>query len=73
VKSYLNNANIPSAGKSRTWLEMGPIAEGVTPQGMVRLADLNGDGKADYLSVFEDGHVNAYINTCFWTPKGWTG
>jgi hypothetical protein len=70
VKSYLNNANIPSAGKSRTWLAMGPIAEGVTPQGTVRFADLNGDGKADYLSVFDDGHVNAYINTCAWIPQG---
>jgi hypothetical protein len=69
VKSYKNNGNIPDVGKGPNWLAMGVIAGGVSPQGVVRLADLNGDGKADYLTLFEDGHVNAYINTCSWNAS----
>ena len=66
VKSYNNTGNIPDVGKPRNWFAMGVIAGGVNPQGPVHFADMNGDGKADYLTVFEDGHVNAHINTCSW-------
>ncbi|RYP53274.1 hypothetical protein DL768_001714 [Monosporascus sp. mg162] len=66
VKSYNNTGNIPDVGRPRNWFAMGVIAAGVSPQGPVRFADINGDGKADYLTVFEDGHVNAHINTCSW-------
>ena len=36
---------------------------GVVVGDMIQFAHMNGDGKADYLTVFEDGHV-AYINIC---------
>jgi hypothetical protein len=69
VKSFLNTGNIPNVSKPPNWVAMGAIAAGVTPQGSVRFADINGDGKADYLTVFEDGHIDAYINTCSWEAK----
>jgi hypothetical protein len=37
-------------------------------QGMVYYADIDGDGKADYLTVSENGAVYAYLNTCNWKP-----
>lgn len=67
--SYRNSGNIPKTSDKRNWLSMGTIAAGVNPQGAVQYADINGDGKDDYLVVFEDGRVNAYINTCDWIPK----
>ncbi|RYP76005.1 hypothetical protein DL771_002077 [Monosporascus sp. 5C6A] len=66
VKSCNNTGNIPDVGEPRNWFAMGVITAGVSPQGPVRFADINGDGKADYLTVFEDGHVNGHINTCSW-------
>lgn len=68
ANAYNNTGNIPDAGKPRNWDSMGTIAGGVTPQGPVVYADIDGDGKDDYLVVFEDGRVNAYINTCDWKP-----
>lgn len=41
------------------------IASGVgslTRREQIRFADLNGDGRADYLVVEEDGSVNAWLN-----------
>lgn len=63
---YGNTGDIPDAGKARKWVDMGTIAAGVSPQGPVRYADINGDGKADYLVVFGGGAINAYVNTCDW-------
>lgn len=48
------------------WSSMGPMgsfAGGVGPSSAYcRLADLNGDGRADYLVVADDGSVDAYFN-----------
>ncbi|KAM0444978.1 hypothetical protein ACHAQK_002522 [Fusarium lateritium] len=68
ANAYNNTGNIPNAGKPRNWDFMGTIAGGVTPQGPVVFADIDGDGKDDYLVVFEDGKINAYVNTCDWKP-----
>ncbi|KAI8409226.1 hypothetical protein FOFC_09061, partial [Fusarium oxysporum] len=65
ARGYRNNGNIPK-GSGRKWNDMGTIAGGVSPQGPVRYADLNGDGKADYLVTFGGGAVNAYINNYDW-------
>lgn len=63
---YLNMGNIPPAGKERNWGRMGVIAKGVSPQGEVHYADIDGDGKADYLVSFNGGGVTAYINNYKW-------
>jgi hypothetical protein len=65
AKAYRNLGKIPD-GAGRKWGSMGTVATGVSPQGPVRYADLNGDGKADYLVAFGGGAVNAYININDW-------
>ncbi|KAJ4179362.1 hypothetical protein NW767_014646 [Fusarium falciforme] len=68
ARGYRNNGKIP-IGEGRKWNDMGTIAGGVSPQGPVHYADINGDGKADYLIVFHGGAINAYINDNDWTPN----
>ncbi|KAM7187804.1 hypothetical protein V8F33_011019 [Rhypophila sp. PSN 637] len=63
---YNNTGNIPDAGRVRDWFGIGTISTGVDPQGPVRYADIDGDGKDDYLVVFGGGTVVAYINSCDW-------
>ncbi len=59
VKAWLNNGG---SGRG-SWLERGTFAGGVgQPEGRIRFADVNGDGKADYLAVQDDGSVRAWIN-----------
>ncbi|KAH6949099.1 family 3 carbohydrate esterase, partial [Fusarium avenaceum] len=65
---YRNNGRIPT-GEGRKWNDMGTIAAGVSPQGPVYYADVNGDGKDDYLVVSDGGVINAYININNWVPK----
>ncbi|KAF4999623.1 hypothetical protein FGRMN_2371 [Fusarium graminum] len=69
AKAYRNNGKIGSSSSGRKWTLMGTIATGVSPQGPVRYADINGDGKADYLVAFGGGAVNAYVNAYDWKPK----
>lgn len=63
---YNNTGNIPDGGRVRNWFSMGTISTGVDPQGPVRYADIDGDGKDDYLVVWGGGTVVAYINSCDW-------
>lgn len=52
----------PNAGKP-IWLPQGMIATGIGTDGAgVRFADLNGDGRAEYLWVDSIGAVTAYLN-----------
>lgn len=48
------------------WSDLGPMgsfAGGVGPSSAyVRLADLNGDGRADYAVIADDGSVDLYLN-----------
>ncbi|RGP81306.1 chitinase [Fusarium longipes] len=66
--AYRNNGRIP-IGEGRKWNDLGTIATGVNPQGTVYYADINGDGKDDYVVVLGGGVVNAYININNWIPK----
>ncbi|WP_329578741.1 FG-GAP-like repeat-containing protein [Kitasatospora sp. NBC_01250] len=45
------------------WLPIGKVANGVTnDRSRVRIADFDGDGKADYWVVNPDGSVNVWLN-----------
>ncbi|MFC5145832.1 FG-GAP repeat domain-containing protein, partial [Streptomyces aureoversilis] len=45
------------------WRDRGIIATGTgAPGNKVRFADINNDGKADYLVVEDNGSVHAWIN-----------
>ena len=52
-------------GSAAPWIPINggnDIASGVGPGAGVRIADLNGDGRDDYLYVHTNGAVDAYIN-----------
>ncbi|KAJ7750770.1 hypothetical protein B0H14DRAFT_2405693, partial [Mycena olivaceomarginata] len=52
----------PNAAKVG-WFPQGVIASGVgATRAQVHLADLNGDGRAEYLWVHDDGSVDAWLN-----------
>ncbi|KAL4874257.1 hypothetical protein BJY04DRAFT_225207 [Aspergillus karnatakaensis] len=61
----------------RVWVPQGQIASGIGKDGSgVHFADLDGDGRADYLWVDSNSAVTAYFNggglpgTQIWYPKG---
>ncbi|SPJ85854.1 uncharacterized protein FTOL_11637 [Fusarium torulosum] len=68
TRTYRNNGNI-LIGEGRKWNDMGTIAGGVSPQGPVHYADINGDRKADYLVVFYGGAINACMDNHDWALK----
>ncbi|WP_053111927.1 FG-GAP-like repeat-containing protein [Kitasatospora sp. MY 5-36] len=53
------------------WEAIGRVAAGVAPSGKVRFADVNGDRRADYLVVEDDGSVKAWINNGGDGHGGW--
>lgn len=68
VEAYLNAGGQdagPNAAKI-VWLPKGQIAGGVGTDGKgIQFADLNGDGRAEYLDVAPDtSAVNAWLNGC---------
>ncbi|MFH9663424.1 FG-GAP-like repeat-containing protein [Streptomyces sp. NPDC017248] len=61
IVAYLNRGTDASGGGG--WQYRGEYAAGGNfTIGQVRLADVNGDGKADYLVVHDGGEVDAWIN-----------
>jgi hypothetical protein len=75
VSLWLNGNGQPG---NWIWYPKGEIASGIGAGVGVRLADLDGDGKADYLWVDKNGSVTAYINGGYdaaaskwlWYPQG---
>ncbi|GAA2722454.1 MULTISPECIES: FG-GAP-like repeat-containing protein [Streptomyces] len=59
VKAWLNNGGDPAG--SNGWKSLGQIAGGTGAGSKVRFADIDGDGKADYLVVEDDGAVKAWL------------
>ncbi|MGA5823350.1 FG-GAP-like repeat-containing protein [Kitasatospora sp. NPDC094028] len=71
VTTYLNRGGDTGGG----WQNLGKTATGLTTdQSRVRLADLDGDGKADYVAINPNGSVTAYRNNDIyhgqWDPMG---
>ncbi|WP_190111152.1 FG-GAP-like repeat-containing protein [Streptomyces cinnamoneus] len=70
VRAWLNKGGDGQGG----WESRGTVATGVgAPRDKVRFADLDGDGKADYLVVDDDGSVRAWINKGGDGHGGWDG
>lgn len=72
VKAFLNNGVLPdlNSGK-RIWGGLLNIAPGVGAEGRkVQFADLNGDGWADYLVIYDHGSVDAWLNNKDLSPEG---
>ncbi|WNG26726.1 hypothetical protein F0U62_23950 [Cystobacter fuscus] len=59
IQAYLNRGGDGRGG----WLSLGQIATGTTTDASrVRLADLDGDSRADYSVIGTDGSVQTYLN-----------
>ncbi|MQS15955.1 VCBS repeat-containing protein [Streptomyces kaniharaensis] len=69
VTTYLNNGGDSGAG----WVNYGQIATGFTTDpSRVRLADIDGDGKADYSVINGSGAVSTYLNRGGDGHGGWS-
>src|SRR5690606_10920697 len=78
VRAWLNGGPKPSGG-DWYWFPQGVIAGGVgAPGASIRFADLDGDGRADYVKVNDDSSVQAWLNggpkpsggDWYWLPQG---
>lgn len=68
VVCYLNGGQIPGSATPANvnWIYQGVIATGIgEPASSITFADLDGDGRAEYLSVGAIGDVVAYWNSEF--------
>lgn len=74
--AYLNAG--PTGSGGQIWNEQGEVMKGVGANAsQVRFADINGDGKADYLVAHDNGTVDCWINgrsgdsgIFMWTAQG---
>lgn len=60
VTAWLNNGMDVSGGGG--WTPLGQIAPGTGAGSQVQFADVNGDGRADYLVVASNGQTNVWLN-----------
>ncbi len=68
VSAWINNGGDGAGG----WSGRGQVAPGVgAPGSQVRFADLDGDGRADYLVLADNGSMSAWINNGAATGGGW--
>ncbi|MFD3942009.1 FG-GAP-like repeat-containing protein [Streptomyces sp. NPDC058579] len=71
VRAWINKG--PAGGGGWSWQWSGEVASGVgASRDQVRFADLNGDGRADYLVVGDQGQVRAWINKGSVSGGGWS-
>ncbi|MEU7977149.1 FG-GAP-like repeat-containing protein [Micromonospora sp. NPDC049081] len=68
VRAWLNTGT----GNGVAWTSQGQVASGSAPRDQVRFADLNGDGRDDYLVVGDQGQVRAWLNTGTGNSVAWT-
>ncbi|KAJ3473609.1 hypothetical protein NLG97_g10219 [Lecanicillium saksenae] len=62
VTLWKNGGSAANQANGWLWLPQGKIASGIGAGAGVRFADIDGDGKDDYLWLDENGAVTAYIN-----------
>ncbi|WFE36349.1 FG-GAP-like repeat-containing protein [Micromonospora sp. WMMD975] len=63
--------NLPEGPRPPGWNWVGEIAAGTGPREQVRFADLNGDGRDDYLLVGDQGQVRLWLNRRSGDGFGW--
>ncbi|KAL3429083.1 hypothetical protein BDV09DRAFT_180952 [Aspergillus tetrazonus] len=67
VEAYLNTGQLAPSGKGdgRNWREKMVIAPGINgvPGDKIRFADIDGDGRADLLVLYDSGAIDGYLNT----------
>ncbi|MGW4383783.1 FG-GAP-like repeat-containing protein [Kitasatospora sp. NPDC004531] len=69
VNAFLNKGGDGRGG----WTDLGQVATGTTTdRTRVRLADFNGDGKADYNVINADGSITSFTNKGGDGRGGWT-
>lgn len=69
VHTYLNRGGDTGGG----WTDYGQIATGMTSDvSRVRLADIDGDGRADYSAINPNGSIATYLNNGGDNHGGWT-
>jgi hypothetical protein len=65
----------PQPGGKWLWIDRGVVAggAGLGPGKGVRFADLNGDGRVDFIYLHPDGKATAFINggACASCDGGW--
>lgn len=64
AKAWRNLGKVESTDDSQKWKELKPIAKGIhgVSGDKVTFADIDGDGLADYLVIYDGGAVEAYHN-----------
>ncbi|OBT67976.1 hypothetical protein VE03_01482 [Pseudogymnoascus sp. 23342-1-I1] len=62
AKAFLNTGDIPGGRDTVNWIDIGVVAAGVGEQGPVFYADIDGDGKDDYLVRYADGTINVWAD-----------
>ncbi|MFE5768680.1 FG-GAP-like repeat-containing protein [Streptomyces sp. NPDC056485] len=71
VRVWLNRGGDPAGAGG--WQSIGKVATGTTNRAeQVRIADFDGDGRADYLTIADNGAVRAHLNRGG-DPAGSTG
>ncbi|RPA74879.1 hypothetical protein BJ508DRAFT_339604, partial [Ascobolus immersus RN42] len=60
VRAFLNDGNVPNIG----WTDLGTVAPGVNgvPGSKIRFADIDGDGRDDFIILYDGGAVKALRN-----------
>ncbi|KAL4861292.1 hypothetical protein BDV12DRAFT_204162 [Aspergillus spectabilis] len=59
IEAWLNTGT----GDKPAWVSQGEVASGIGAAAGVRVADVNKDGRADYLWLSDEGAVTSYTNT----------
>ncbi|CZR50217.1 uncharacterized protein PAC_00089 [Phialocephala subalpina] len=71
VSAWINGKGVDSSGTYK-WSSLGTIATGLGgTRDTIRFADIDGDGRADYIYVGPTGSLTAYLNYGSGTKPSW--